>query len=284
MADIFLSYASADLERAKRFVPVLEKHGWSVWWDKRIRAGTTFAQVIEEAAKAARCVIVLWSQASVRSDWVQNEASEGLQRRILIPVLIDDVPIPFEFRRVQAANLIGWDGGDDHPELNALLDDIAGLLGPSPGNLEPQRTPTLPGAVQQATPHPKETRKTISPRPQGPPPRVWASKTLKYAGIVAGAVLTVALVTKFVPESTGPLPDAGPDRTSEPRPPGIYMRVHGTQGDPLTRDKVLIVPRESGSELVDRPYDFERHLKGSCLAASVSVDGVLTWNDVGKCQ
>jgi hypothetical protein len=42
--------------------------------------------VIEVAIAAARCVIVLWSQAFVVSDWVRSEASEGKRRGILVPV------------------------------------------------------------------------------------------------------------------------------------------------------------------------------------------------------
>jgi hypothetical protein len=32
MADIFLSYASADRDWAQRLAAVLERQGWSVWW------------------------------------------------------------------------------------------------------------------------------------------------------------------------------------------------------------------------------------------------------------
>jgi len=98
MNDIFLSYQSKDRPRAKIIAEALEHHGYSVWWDQIIPPGRTFAQVIEEKLDAAKCVIVLWSKESVGSEWVKNEAREGNQRGILIPILIDDVKIPFEFR------------------------------------------------------------------------------------------------------------------------------------------------------------------------------------------
>ena len=91
MADIFISYASEDRDRIMPVVRSLEAHGWSVWWDRIIPPGKTFARVIEEALGAARCLIVLWTHASVRSDWVANEAAEGARRRILIPALLDGV-------------------------------------------------------------------------------------------------------------------------------------------------------------------------------------------------
>jgi len=73
MSDIFISYASADREHARVLAQQLERLGWSVWWDRDIQAGKTFAGVIESEIDRARCVIVLWSNASVGSRWVRDE-------------------------------------------------------------------------------------------------------------------------------------------------------------------------------------------------------------------
>ena len=100
MSDIFVSYASKDRPWVLRLVRALERHGWSVWWDRAIAPGKTFDQVIEEALGAARCVIVVWSRTSVSSDWVKSEAAEGAGRHILVPVLLDEVRIPLAFRRI----------------------------------------------------------------------------------------------------------------------------------------------------------------------------------------
>jgi hypothetical protein len=129
MSDIFLSYKSEDRPKAKISAEALERHGYSVWWDRIIPPGKTFDQVIEEALDAAKCVIVLWSKESVISDWVKNEAREGARRRILVPVLIDDVKIPFEFRHIQAAQLIDWQGTLPNPEFDLLLESVGQILG-----------------------------------------------------------------------------------------------------------------------------------------------------------
>ena len=103
MADIFISYARADRPRAEQLAQALERDGWSVWWDREIPPGRSFDEVIEEALAQARCVIVVWSEASVRSEWVKTEAAEAAARRILVPILADGARIPLEFRRIQAA-------------------------------------------------------------------------------------------------------------------------------------------------------------------------------------
>ena len=109
MADIFISYARADRPRAQRLAWALSQQGWSVWWDREIPPGKSFDDVIEEALSAAKCVIVVWSNESVKSEWVKAEASEAFKRRILVPILADEARIPLEFRRLQAARLIDWD-------------------------------------------------------------------------------------------------------------------------------------------------------------------------------
>ncbi len=80
MADIFISYANEDRSRAEKLAKSLEEQGWSIWWDKTIPPGKTFDQVIEEAISAAKCVVVLWSQTSIKSSYVKEEASIGRDR------------------------------------------------------------------------------------------------------------------------------------------------------------------------------------------------------------
>lgn len=129
MNDIFISYDSEDRAIAHKFADALESRGWSVWWDREIPLGKAFDQVIEEELNAARCVIVLWSKQSVRSRWVKTEAAAAADRECLLPVLIDDVGIPFEFKRIQTAMLMNWQGDLADPEFNRLVQAIEHLLG-----------------------------------------------------------------------------------------------------------------------------------------------------------
>jgi formylglycine-generating enzyme required for sulfatase activity len=142
MADIFLSYSSQDRDRVRPLVAAFEEQGWSVWWDRKIPPGKTWHQVIQESLDAAKCVVVVWSQHSVKSDWVMVEAEEGKGRRTLIPVLIDDVRPPLSFRLIQAARLIDWQGTASHPEWEFLLDTIKAIIGvPTPAQEMAQSAP-----------------------------------------------------------------------------------------------------------------------------------------------
>jgi hypothetical protein len=128
MSDIFLSYARGDLSRVKPVVDALEAHGWSVWWDPAITPGQTWDDVIQAALAEARCVVVLWSLDAVQSYWVRTEANDGQRRSILIPALLDDVEIPLAFRRIQAANLVGWSGALPHAGFEELVRAVEGKL------------------------------------------------------------------------------------------------------------------------------------------------------------
>lgn len=111
MADIFLSYARADQERAKQIAKALEARGWSVWWDVSLAGGDRFRSKLDEQLRLARCVVVLWSRQSIESDWVIDEAEDGKKRKTLVQALIEEVQPPHGFRQIQAARLIDGTGG-----------------------------------------------------------------------------------------------------------------------------------------------------------------------------
>ena len=147
MSDIFISYASADRDRARLLADALANKGWSVWWDRTIPPGKEFDQVIEEALDAAKCVVVLWSKTSTASSWVKTEAAEAMRRKILVPALIDETKIPLEFRRLQAADLSQWQGELSHPELEkfsrSIEANINSMVEPVPDAKPPPQPPPM---------------------------------------------------------------------------------------------------------------------------------------------
>jgi hypothetical protein len=131
MADIFISYASEDRQRARALAETLVARGWSVWWDREIPLGKAFDEVIEKALADAKCVIVLWSAVSVASEWVRNEASEAKRRGILVPVFIDGVDAPLAFRLLNGADLRDWSGDPSDAEFARLVERVTELLAPA---------------------------------------------------------------------------------------------------------------------------------------------------------
>lgn len=130
MTDIFVSYQSSDRDRAERLAAALGREfpHLSLFWDRTIRAGLKFDEVIDQALTQAACVIVLWSANSVKSDWVRDEAEEGRNRGVLVPVRIDDVKIPLGFRRLHTEDLIDWDSDMNQVGFRRLCGAIEALV------------------------------------------------------------------------------------------------------------------------------------------------------------
>ena len=132
--DIFISYSRADRERVDYIAKALQAEGYEVWWDRDIRAGEEFDHVIDKAIKNSKAIIVVWSNQSINSRWVKEEAEDGVETDTLVPITIDQVVIPRGFRRIQAAEL--QDGGED-PTNSAnwpeFLDSVRKLAGPATG-------------------------------------------------------------------------------------------------------------------------------------------------------
>lgn len=151
MASVFLSYDHDDIARAAPLAAALEAHGHSVWWDRSIHGGAEYNSEIESAVERSDAVVVLWSDRSVRSAWVRDEAAEGRDRGKLVPVLIEPIKPPMGFRQYQTLDLASWTGGKRIPRLSELLlaiDTVAGKnstfsLSPVP-MARPQPVPPAP--------------------------------------------------------------------------------------------------------------------------------------------
>ncbi|NGZ11786.1 MAG: toll/interleukin-1 receptor domain-containing protein [Nitrospira sp. LK70] len=128
MSDIFISYSSKDRPWVERFAKTLETYGWSVWWDRNIPTGGSFNAVIRQELGAAKCAIVVWSERSVESEWVQAEAAEAKQQDKYLPVKINESDIPLGFTQRTFQSLVDWEAGVDHAGFSQLLKDIERLV------------------------------------------------------------------------------------------------------------------------------------------------------------
>ncbi|MEN8178241.1 MAG: SUMF1/EgtB/PvdO family nonheme iron enzyme [Pseudomonadota bacterium] len=134
MADIFISYARVDLERVRPIAEALQAHGWEVWWDlNSLRSGQSFNKAIREALSQAKSVLVLWSETSTESSWVEAEAYWAWENDKLASVVLDDglrLPVPFNTTHVEY--LCDWSGDTSTPGFRKLIADLTELMG-APG-------------------------------------------------------------------------------------------------------------------------------------------------------
>lgn len=140
MSDIFLSYKQEEKAIAKIFAEALKLKGFSVWWDSDIDHGDIFDEVIQKQLDAAKCVMVLWSSKSVKSEYVRAEATYRKDR--LVPVLIEKVKIPVPFNLIQTANLIGWKGDQTDPKFLKLMESVSKKLGCPPAGEKEHKNPS----------------------------------------------------------------------------------------------------------------------------------------------
>ncbi|MDG1231411.1 MAG: AAA family ATPase [Pseudomonadales bacterium] len=154
MSELFISYSSHDRDIVTTIVEYLEDFGFSTWWDRHITAGKAFDRDIETALEQAKCVVVVWSKHSVESDWVRAEANEGLVRRILVPVLIDDCQPPLLFRRLHTLTL-GLGQTDTLENLAHSVERLVPLTG------KPKDASAEPGLG-------KDNSQKLAPDPQPP--------------------------------------------------------------------------------------------------------------------
>ena len=204
--DVFLSYAHQNEARARDLAAALEGEGFAVFWDREVPPGQTWQSYIGGALANAKCMVVVWSTHAVTSKWVIEEANEGRDREILVPVLLDAVKPPFGFRHIQAANLADWQPGRPSSAFDALLDAVRRIVGGQPGSGTGPATPLDPDQD-----------------PAGPPlpPRSGPSYRSLALMIIAGLIAVVGLGSAGVywwqrEPSAGPEPAAGPGTAPAP--------------------------------------------------------------------
>jgi hypothetical protein len=211
MIDIFISYAREDESRIKPLVAAFEAEGWSVFWDRRIPAGSSWRNHIGAALQQARCVVVAWSVHSLESNWVAEEADDGKMRQVLVPVSLDAVMPPRGFREIQSADLTDWKPGQASENLTQLLGDIRRLLGSSAA--PPRPAP----AVFQAPP--------LAPAAMEPP----SGKGLRNGIIVVAALALLALAGYLAwrPEPPTPVSPRVTADVTPSRPPPVAVATAG---------------------------------------------------------
>lgn len=86
---IFISYSRQDRGYALRLATVMRAAGLSVWFDALLRTGDTWPAELARRIDESDAVVVIMSEASRRSPWVQAEVRYARRAGTpLVPVLL----------------------------------------------------------------------------------------------------------------------------------------------------------------------------------------------------
>lgn len=203
--DIFISYSRADRDRVAHIAKGLQDEGYEVWWDRDIRAGEEFDHVIDKAIKQSKAIVVVWSNSSIKSRWVKEEAEDGIEGDTLVPVTIDDIVIPRGFRRIQAAEL--QDGGDN-PASSVHWDEFLYSVrqkAGSGGSTEASAEPPQPRPVSTAPARPVAAMSAAGASGGSKP--AWQKWVPLGAGALAAIAALVFAFSYFSGPSAPPPPE-----------------------------------------------------------------------------
>jgi hypothetical protein len=172
MGQIFISYSNKNRAIIEKLATILQGNGWTVWYDHRVEAGESFDRAIEAALDAAECVLVLWTNDSVNSRWVRAEAAEALDRNILIPIKLQEVKPPLQFRHIQHIDLVGWVGNAKDARLGLLITALRNrplsnmILPPPAGKFASESKQSVERVARVATPLAKKLRNLLLGNPE----------------------------------------------------------------------------------------------------------------------
>jgi len=130
---------------------------------------------------------------SDHSSWVKTEAADARDRRILVPVLIEDVRIPLEFRRLQAANLTQWQAGP--LQADELFRAIAAQLR--------RRGQPQVGAAEPSEPASSESPFEPPVGPERPQRPTRSAPSRRLLAAIGGGAIAVALIVVYFASNTG---------------------------------------------------------------------------------
>jgi hypothetical protein len=112
MSDVFISYARQDQMLAKELAQYLQSLGFPVWWDTELLGSDDFNDVIHTELSKARAIVVIWSETSVKSAFVRDEARFALQNGKLVATKgqrLDVESIPFGFQGQHTEDITNHD-------------------------------------------------------------------------------------------------------------------------------------------------------------------------------
>ena len=120
--DVFISYSSKDSTAAQAICHCLEQNNIRCWIAPRnITPGAEYGDLIDEAIKQAKVVVVLFSERSAVSPWVNGEMNIAFEeQKTIIPFRLDKTPLKGQSRVM--LNQIHWI--DAFPNYESKFSDL----------------------------------------------------------------------------------------------------------------------------------------------------------------
>lgn len=128
MADIFLSYSPEDAAIARRYEAAFVAAGLGVWRDPAPDPAAAPGKVAEQKLRAAKAVVVLWSQSAVNMHRVQAEAAVAGNIGTLLPAMIENCNLPESFESIETAEMQGWAGDTDDQRWKYFLTNVKRVI------------------------------------------------------------------------------------------------------------------------------------------------------------
>jgi hypothetical protein len=186
VADVFISYSRLDHDRVKPIADRLTSLGYSIWWDKHLRAGQVFVDEIERQLDASRAVLTAWSHNARNSTWVYAESSRGLDARKFLQLKLDDVQPPLPFDALQMANMAGG-----RSEWGPLEDSLTRVVR---NGAQPEPVRRIPSVGPLATPAPAGSPKLLTTAMGATLAAYAGAVSATYNGAMSPEQLQIALV------------------------------------------------------------------------------------------
>lgn len=203
MGSVFISYSSKDRDRVAVIADTLRTMGLEVWWDREIPVATTYHEHIKKQLDEAQAVVVVWSAASVASQYVLWEAQRAHRRGILVPVVIEEADLPPDFFLIQAADLTRWRGNPADAEWKRLTGALARLVTDDVA-ASPVPTVSSAAAADPAKAPTRAARVKPAPRPPASAPATSRPWYARRAGVAAlGGAGLIAVVVALILMSGG---------------------------------------------------------------------------------
>lgn len=126
---VFLSYSSKDRDLVREIRGLLNGSGVKTWWDQDIEPGAAWRETIDQKLVAAAAVLTFWTENSVASPAVTEEASNAQAKRKLVHIKLDNCQLPYGFAETQYVDFKDWDGTTSHDLYRRVLYNLRDRTG-----------------------------------------------------------------------------------------------------------------------------------------------------------